>query len=131
MILKNELASERSAAVERYRRGTIQLFIAESAYCRGCRRTVGYQQGESSFLCDAFILFCMVAIHRVDVLPSHVRDGPAGGEQLRQMYFNRIDTRHVVYHYANFPAVLGKTGLPLGFGESRGILRQCCCTSLE
>ena len=40
MILKDELAGERSIAIERYGSGAIQLFIAELTYCRCGRSTV-------------------------------------------------------------------------------------------
>ena len=82
MILKDELASERSIAIERHGRGAIQFFIGESTDCRGRRRTVVCQQRERGFLCNAVILFRVVAVHRVDGIPRHAGDRLAGSEKL-------------------------------------------------
>ena len=80
MILQHELAGERSIAVQRHGRGAVQFFIGESTDGRGRRGTVSCQQGKRSFFGDAVILFCVIAVYRVDSVPSHTGDRLAGSE---------------------------------------------------
>ena len=108
MILKYELAGERSIAIERHGRGAIQIFIAKSTYCRGRRSTVVCQQGERGFLRNAVILFRVVAVHRVDGVPGHAGDWLAGSQQLREVDLDRVHAGNVITTTPIFRPSLGR-----------------------
>src|SRR5262249_13749459 len=131
VILQQKLASERSVAVERHRRGAVEFFVGKGTDCRGRRRTVAFQQSECSFFGDVVILFCVIAVYRIDDVPCHTGDRLAGSEQTRKPDLNRIHTGDVVHHYANLPAVFWKARLPLRFGKRGRKSNKRCCSGLE
>src|SRR5260221_12285631 len=117
MILKHELAGERSIAIKRHWRGAIQFLIAKSTYLRGRRGTVGRQQGERGFLCDGIILFRMVSVHGIDGVPGNAGDWLAASEHTCQVDLDRVHAGNMMHHYANLASVLGNARLPLCFGK--------------
>jgi hypothetical protein len=117
VILQHELAGERRVAIERHRRGAIQLFIAESAD-RGSRRSaVGFQQRKRGFFRGRVMLLCMVAVYVSDNVPGHAGNGLARGEQARQMDFDGIHAGNVMHYDADLASVLGEARVPLCFGQ--------------
>src|SRR5512135_1118479 len=102
MILQEQLASEWSAAVERLRRGAVELLIGKGPDCRGRRRAVGFQEREWGFFGDVVVLYGMVSVDRIDRVPRHTHDRLAGSEQTRKLDLNWVHTGDVVYDHADF-----------------------------
>src|SRR5579862_5708832 len=131
MVFEDKLTGERSIAIERNRRGLVQLCIAESAYGRCRCGTIVRQQGERSLPGNAVIFFRMVAIHRVDGVPGNPSDWSAGGKQLSEVDLDRVDAGNMVHHHADLPAVVGKTCLPLRVGKRGSECGEGFCAGFE
>ena len=82
--------------------------------------TLGGEQGEGCFLCDALIFLGVAVVHSVDRIPRYRRDGSTGGKFLGEMDFDGIYAGDVMYDDADLAAILGSRGLPLRVGEGGG-----------
>ena len=89
------------------------------------------QQGQRGFLGDAVILFRVVAVHRVDGVPSHAADGLAGGQHLREVDLDRVDAGNVMHHDADLASVVGNARLPFRLGKRGRKCGECGCACFE
>jgi hypothetical protein len=80
MILKHELAGERSIAVQRHGRRAVQFFMGKSTDCRGRGGAVSRQQCKRGFFGDSVIRFCVIVVYRVNSVPSNTCDRLSGSE---------------------------------------------------
>ena len=118
VILQHELAGEWSIGVQRYRRGSIQLLVAECPY--GCCRhsAVVVEQIERLLPGYSLVRLGMPRIDLVDLIPRHARHGLPGGELLGQLNLQRVHRGDVMHHNPDLAAIVRDAALPLVVGEA-------------
>ena len=132
VILEHELARDRRVAVERDRRGAIELLVAQRADRGRGRRAVLPQQIDAlRVLRRRIVLGRVGGVHRVHVV--HVTPAPAcrATTICASVNLERVHAGDVVHDDADLAAVMGDARLPLRVGEAGREGRQRLRALLE
>ena len=104
--------------MSRDRRGAIQLFVREGAYCLRGGVAIVTQELKSLFLADRCVFARVFRVHLSHGAPCHSGHRLPGGEFRGEVDLDRVDARHVVNDDTDLTAVRRDHGPPLGVRQS-------------